>query len=154
MKTERDTVHDWERSAHCLQWVIVLAFSQIAGQMKGPAPVGLIARLLDVYISYTASPLSFVSDSGVRGNLDPTGGFRRARPAAIALRAVIEGWDGSPPPPSDVVVAAREMVTAYGHPEVGRWDEHTVPEDAWEQLLWPDEEVQTAASPRRSPPDC
>jgi len=140
MKTERDTVHDWERSAHCLQWVIVLAFSRIVGQMKGRAPVELIRRLLDVYVSYTAGPTVFVSDNGIKGDLDPTGGFRRARPAAIALRAVVDAWDGSLPPPADVVMAAREMVTAYGHVEAGRWDEHTVPEDAWEQLLWPDEE--------------
>ena len=148
MKTERDTVDDWERSAHCSQWVIVLAFSQIVGRIKGRAPVELIGRLLDVYISYTATPLTFTSESGLKGNLDPTGGFRRARPAAIALRAVIDAWDGTPPPSANVVTAAREMVTAYGHPEAGRWEEHTVPEDAWGQLLWPNEEVSTGESPQ------
>jgi hypothetical protein len=83
----------------------------------------------------------FDRENGPPGNLDPTGGFRRARTAAIELRAAVDTWNGSLPPPPDVVTAARAMVAAYGHFAAGRWDEHTFSDDAEAALLWPDEEA-------------
>lgn len=140
MKTERDTTHDWERSAHGLEWATALAFSHGTSLLSRRPPVALIGRLLDVYISYTAGPMLFEREAGPAGNLDPTGGFRRARTAATELRAAIDKWDGALPPPAEVVAAARAMVAAYGHPAAGRWDEHTFPDDAEAALLWPDEQ--------------
>ncbi|MEZ4301989.1 MAG: hypothetical protein R3B70_44075 [Polyangiaceae bacterium] len=98
----------------------------------------LIARLLDVFIAFTAEPMIHAGEGGLRGNLDPTGGFKRSRSGALSLRDALTSWDGSLPAPPGVRDAAREMVTAYGHPNAGQWETHTVPEDAWEQLLWPD----------------
>jgi len=108
--------------------------------LSRPPPVALIQRLLDVYIVYTAGPMVHIPESGPQGNLDPTGGFRRARPAAIALQAAVKAWNGSVPPPPDVVAAARAMVAAYGHPAAGRWDEHAFADDAEKALLWPDQD--------------
>jgi hypothetical protein len=139
MKTERDTTHDWERSAHGLEWATALAFPHGIGRLSRRPPVALIRRLLDVYITYTAAPMVLDRDDGPSGDLDPTGGFRRARPAAMELRTALENWDGALPLPADVVAAARAMVTAYGHPAAGQWEEHTFPDDAEEALVWPDE---------------
>lgn len=139
MKTESATVHDLERSAHCLQWAVVLSFTRISGRLNRRPPVELLRRLLDVFISYTGGSLVEI-ENAARIDNDPTGGFRRARPGAIALRAAIDRWDGSLPVPPTVAEAAREMVTAYGHRAAGRWDEHTVLGEVDEDLLWPDVE--------------
>ncbi len=135
MKTERDTTHDWERSAHALEWATAIAFSRAIARLTRPPPVALIGRMLDVYISYTAGPMGHSGADGTLGDLDPTGGFRRARPAAIELRAALDRWNGPLPPP-EVTAAARAMVSAYGHPAAGRWDEHDFAEDAEDALLW------------------
>lgn len=148
VKTESEVTHDYLRSAYCLQWAIVLAYSKILNELqrKRPFPVALVRRLLDVYTVYTAGDLVGI-ENGQRADYDPTGGFRRARPAAIALRASIEHWDGVLPAPPDAVTAARGMASAYGHAAAGQWDEHTVPDDAWEQLLWPDGEGPDGGKP-------
>jgi hypothetical protein len=138
VKTESATTDDWERSAHCIQWAVVLAFPRIAAQLGQPPPVELIRRLLDVFVVYTAGSMKSMGPMG-RVDNDPTGGFRRAHLAAVSLRKALEGWNGEPPMPPVVAEAARDMVTAYGHPAAGRWDEHTVSGEVRESLLWPDE---------------
>lgn len=138
VKTESEATHDYERTVHAYQWSLVLAYSRILEELKRPFPVELLRRLLDAYIRFSGNPIT--TEEGQRIDYDPTGGFRRARPAAVALRAALGGWNGMLPAPQEVVIAAREMVTAYGHAAAGRWDEHTVPDDAWDQLLWPDED--------------
>lgn len=144
MKTERQTIDDWERSAHGLEWATALAFTRAAERLSRPPPIALIQRLLGVYINYTAGPMVMYPDREPAGDLDPTGGFRRGQPHAMALRAALDDWDGSMPPPSAVVASARAMVAAYGHPAAGRWEDHTFAEDAGEALLWPDEEAELA----------
>jgi hypothetical protein len=93
--------------------------------------------LLDVFVAYTGQDLDIV-EGGQRVNYDPTGGFRRARSAAITLRICVDHWDGSLPAPADVVSAARAMVAAYGHSEAGRWDDFSISDDVDDALLWPD----------------
>ena len=138
LRTESEVTHDCERMIHAYQWSMVLAFSKILEHLKRPFPADLVRRLLDAYIRFSGNPIT--TEEGQRIDYDPKGGFRRARPAAVALRAALSGWDGVFPAPQEAVTAAREMVTAYGHAAAGRWDEHTVPDDAWDQLLWPDED--------------
>lgn len=138
VRTEGQVTHDCERMIHAYQWSIVLAYSKILEQLKGPFPVDLHRRLLDAYIRFSGNPITI--EEGQRIDYDPRGGFRRARPAAVALHAALGGWNGVLPAPQEAVMAAREMVTAYGHAAAGRWDEHTVPDDAWDQLLWPDDD--------------
>ena len=137
LKTESEVTHDLERMVHAHQWTMVLAFSKILDRLNGPFPVDFFRRLLTVYISFSANPVE--RKDGSRIDDDPTGRFRRARPAAIALNQALGGWDGALPAPSEVIAAARDMVVASGHPAAGKWDEHTVPADAWGQLLWPDD---------------
>lgn len=137
LKTESEVAHDFERMAHAYQWTLVLAFSKILSQLNGPFPVDFFRRLLTVYISFSANPVE--RTEGSRSDYDPTGRFRRAQPAAIALHQALDGWDGALPAPSEVIAAARDMVIASEHSAAGRWDEYTVPADAWGQLLWPDD---------------
>lgn len=137
VKTERDIASDYERMVHAYQWSIVLSYSKILARLGRPFPAELLRRLLDVYVKLSGDPTAI--EGGQRIDYDPTGGFRRARPAAVTLRAALDGWDGGLPAPQEAVTAAREMVTAHGHSAAGRWDEHDVPDDAWDQLLWPDE---------------
>jgi len=74
----------------------------------------------------------------MRRDYDPTGGFGRARPKASTLHACMDGWDGSLPVPKEVMIAARELVTAYGHKAVGQWEEYTIERELESALLWPE----------------
>lgn len=132
-----DKLDEVLKAVHSYQWAVLLAYPRVSERLSRPVPVELLRLLLDM-VARQAPDALVGSHDGVRADYDPTRGFARARPIAAPLRSSMEGWDGSLPVPVKVMMTARDLVTAYGHDAVGRWEEHTVGDDFERFLLWPE----------------
>lgn len=125
------------KAIHAFHWSILLACPRISGRLSRPVPTEMVRELVERFARQTPEAL-VDSCQAIPRDYDPTKGFHRARQKAGPLHASMDGWDGSLPVPKAVMMAARELVAAYGHKAVGRWDDYSIEGELEAALLWPE----------------
>lgn len=125
------------KAVHAFQWSVLLACPRISERLSRPVPVEMVRKLVERFAHQTPEAL-VDSYQGIRRDYDPAKAFNRARQKAAALHACMDGWSGSLPVPKEVMMSARELVSAYGHKATGQWDEYGLQDDFEAALLWPD----------------